>query len=109
MQIRTPAEDQAISIRNMVIGFALLLAPAVWALIAGKNFRAVYLGPGAGSSSEGVLVRTDPELNAFVSRSDLARLKAGCRYDFNYTPEFGRGRRDYSYRLARSVTLVDCP
>jgi hypothetical protein len=109
MRMRTAADDQAISIRNVLIGFALLFGLTIWVWAVGKNFRAVYLGPGAGGFSEGVLVRTNPEIYAIVAPGDLAKMKVGCRYDFNHTPEFGKGRRDYSYRLVRAVTFVDCP
>lgn len=111
MQIRTPAEDQALSARNMLIALALLVGLTVWVWIVGSNFRVIYLGPGSGSFSEGVLVRTDPELSAIVTRSEFAKLKAGCRYDFNYAPKLGKGsgKHNYSFHVARSVTLVDCP
>jgi hypothetical protein len=109
---RTPAEDQTISLRNMAIGAACLAALGIWSWVAGKDVRLIYRGPNTGAAvlQEGVLVRTEPEMQAVIPRSiDLQTLKSGCRYDFNYAPQFGRGTHDYGFRVVRRVTLVDCP
>jgi hypothetical protein len=109
---RTPAEDQRISVRNLSIGAACLFALGIWSWIAGKDVRVIYRGPNTGAAvlQEGVLVRTEPDVLAIVPRSiGLNSLKPGCRYDFNYAPQFGRGTRDYGFRVVRRVTPVDCP
>jgi hypothetical protein len=39
-------------------------------------------------------------------------MKIGCRYDFNYSPTFGRNRGGPSglkTKYVRSARLVDCP
>ena len=109
---RTPAEDQAISIRNLAIGAACLGALGVWSWVVGKDIRVIYRGPNTGAAvlQEGVMVLTEPDVQAVVPRSiDLNTLRPGCRYDFNYAPQFGRGTHDYGFRVVRRVTPVDCP
>jgi hypothetical protein len=83
----------------------------VWAL--GRTERAVYLGIAAGfAAAEDAYLKTDSDM-AFVMPRDrhFHALVVGCRYDFNYDPQFGRtrGSERNPLRRVRSATLVDCP
>jgi hypothetical protein len=114
---KTPAWKDAIEYRRtlqaMLIGLPLLAALTGWVWFFGHTERAVYLGPSpAFSGAAEARLRTEPDFNWVMARNgNYHALKAGCRYDFNYDPHFGRrtARGDHPERHVRKATLVDCP
>ncbi|MDQ2082588.1 hypothetical protein RA307_20570 [Xanthobacteraceae bacterium Astr-EGSB] len=91
----------------------LIVAVLAFAWLLGRTERAAYLGIAAGyAAADEAYLRTDSSM-AFVMARDrhFRALVVGCRYDFNYDPQFGRARSSErsSPRRVRSATLVDCP
>jgi hypothetical protein len=96
-----------------VLAALLIAAVLACAWFLGRTERAVYLGIVAGyTAAEEAHLKTDSPM-AFVMARDrhFRALVVGCRYDFNYDPQFGRARspgRNILHRV-RNATLVDCP
>jgi hypothetical protein len=97
----------------MLVG-VLIASLIIVTWVVGYTHRVTYLGPdnGAAQTASEVQLRTDPAADYRIERNAIyAAMKIGCRYDVNYSPEFGtsRGAKFNYTRYIRSATLVDCP
>jgi hypothetical protein len=93
---------------------ALVVGLIVVTWIVGHTTRVTFLGPDNVwvPTADEIHLRTEPPADYRIARNEIyASMKAGCRYDLNYSPDFGtsRGTRRTSPRYVRSTTLVDCP
>ena len=83
----------------------------VWSV--GSTARVTYLGPDPGQQQTitEVRLKTLPEGSYVIERGAIYKaMQAGCRYDLNYSPEFGRRVTDRQRtKYIRSAVLVDCP
>jgi hypothetical protein len=83
----------------------------VWSV--GSTDRVTYLGPDHGQEQTIAQVRlkTLPEGSNVIERGAIYKaMRAGCRYDLNYSPQFGRLVSDRQRtKYIRSAVLVDCP
>jgi hypothetical protein len=111
-----PSANYYLDVRNTMIAAALIGVVLLFFWLIGKTDRVVYLGPDHGQVplDNQVLIATEPAGSYFIERNAIyAAMKAGCRYDLNYAPEFGRTRGANTPRgpvkHIRSATLVDCP
>jgi hypothetical protein len=99
----------------ILLAVALVLAVFGFVWLMGSTDRVTYLGPdhGRAQTVTEVNVKTEPYGLYILQRNDAYRsMKIGCRYDFTYSPTFGRTRGRPSglkTKLVRSARLVDCP
>jgi len=102
-------------IAPILLVFALLLSLFGFFWFQGSTDRVTYLGPdhGRAQSVTEVNVKTEPYGFYIVQRNEAYRsMRIGCRYDFTYSPTFGRNRGGPSglkTKYVRSARLVDCP
>ncbi|WP_025036318.1 hypothetical protein [Bradyrhizobium sp. DOA9] len=94
------------------LAVSLMCAVAiVWSV--GSTDRVTYLGPDHGQEQTITQVRlkTLPEGSYVIERGAIYKaMQAGCRYDLNYSPQFGRHVSDRQRtKYIRSAVLVDCP
>ncbi len=83
----------------------------VWSV--GSTDRVTYLGPDHGQEQtvEQGRLKTLPQGSYVIERGAIYKaMRAGCRYDLNYSPQFGRRVSDRQRtKYIRSAVLVDCP
>lgn len=99
---------------GLVAAVAVLLISAVavvWSV--GSTNRITYLGPDHGQEQTitHVRLKTLPQGSYVIERGAIYKaMRAGCRYDLNYSPQFGRYVSDRQRtKYIRSAVLVDCP
>ncbi len=109
----SPAAKYREGVVYLAIVGALIISLLAITWIVGYTHRVTYLGPDNGpvQAADEVRLQTEPAADYRIARSAYAAMKAGCRYDLNYSPEFGtsRGTKFNYARYVRSATLVDCP
>jgi hypothetical protein len=110
----SPAAKHRAELFYLALVGALIISLLVITWIVGYTHRVTYLGPDNGpvQTAGEVSLRTEPAADYRVARNAIyAAMKAGCRYDLNYSPEFGtsRGAKFNYTRYVRRATLVDCP
>ena len=110
----SPAAKYREEIGYLAIVAALIVSLVVVTWIVGFTHRVIYLGPDsvAFQAADEVRLRTEPAADYRIARNEIyAGMKAGCRYDLNYSPEFGtsRGAKRNAIRYIRGAKLVDCP
>lgn len=83
----------------------------VWSI--GSTDRVIYLGPDHGQEQTiaEVRLKTLPPGSYVIERGAIYHsMRAGCRYDLNFSPQFGRHVSDRQRtKYIRSAVLVDCP
>ncbi|MFK4507552.1 hypothetical protein LPJ38_24760 [Bradyrhizobium daqingense] len=106
------------SLERPQLGLVAALAVSLICVIAivwsvGSTDRVTYLGPDHGQEQTIAQVRlkTLPQGSYVIERGAIYKaMRAGCRYDVNYSPQVGRhvsARQRTKY--IRSAVLVDCP
>ena len=112
----SPAAKFNTDVRNLVILGVLIAGLVIFFWVIGKTDRVTYLGPDHRlvTAENQVSLKTEPDGNYVIERNAIyAAMKAGCRYDLNYPPVFGRSRSASNTRgrarHIRSAALVDCP
>ncbi|MFB6416931.1 MULTISPECIES: hypothetical protein [Bradyrhizobium] len=97
-------------VAGLVASIACVFAIA-WSV--GSTDRVTYLGPDHGQEQTIAQVRlkTLPEGSYVIERGAIYQaMRAGCRYDLNFSPQFGRHVSDRQRtKYIRSAVLVDCP
>lgn len=109
--IETPTSEHKRTTRHVAITLALVIPLIVGVWLVGfsetATFRRVHP---AFSRDLGIWIDTDSKYQFVLPKNfDVARLKPGCRYSFNYDPVFGRFIDRSGPKTVRKVTLVDCP
>jgi hypothetical protein len=110
----SPAAKYREGVVCLAIVGALIIGLLAITWIVGYTHRVTYLAPDNGpvQTADEVRLRTEPAADYRIARNAIyAAMKTGCRYDLNYSPEFGtsRGAKFNYARSVRSATLVDCP
>lgn len=110
--IDTPASEYGRTVRHIAI-MALVVVPlliGVWLVGLSETATFRRVNPAFASRDLGIWIETDSHYQFVLPKTfDVARLKPGCRYSFNYDPVFGRFIDKSGPKKVRSVTLVDCP
>lgn len=107
----TTVERPQLGMVAALVGSLMCAVAIVWSI--GSTDRVTYLAADHGQEQTAAHVRlkTLPQGSYVIERGPIYQaMRTGCRYDLNFSPQFGRHVSDRQRtKYIRSAVLVDCP